>query len=161
MLLNFGPQCRQGGETVLECAEAGRLGGMEHITSPIDNDQNRTKTCRIIKETNREVKARLPGTAYVVIQTDPDLETIRSLGGRPPSDGIPVHAMEVHGSFTEQAPAAARARQIAEEMAGRGRNRCIQDANGSGFGLVGSFAVVEGREIVAVIQVRRDDGQMG
>lgn len=40
--------------------ETGTIGSVEHLTSPMNDDPNLAKTCRITKETNAAIKAALP-----------------------------------------------------------------------------------------------------
>ena len=104
------------------------------------------------------MKAKLPGKAYFAIQADPDLELLPSIGREAAADLVPVRAMDVHGSFSEQAPATARARQIVLGIVEQGDNRRIKRSTGLGAGLE-VFAVTEGRDVVAILEVRGDDGR--
>lgn len=156
MINNFGPECRQGLETVMECAESGTLGRIQHIASPIGRDANRTKTCGIIKETNATVKASLPGIAYVVLSLAPDLE-LAGRGVRGPGDSVPVLEMDVHGTFLDEAPANTRARQMATEKANAITNGRIRDLGPRDI-FVKTYGVLSGSNFLEMVGVKRDSG---
>ena len=132
---------------------------MEHNTSPIDNHQNRTRTCRIVKETNAEIKARLPCTVYVVISTDVETELGRR-GIRGVGEGAaPVRGKGVHGSFLIEAPAVERARAVAQEIADGIAGGTMVDM-GSQAGMIRAFMVRGRPGIATLVEVNRDDGQV-
>ena len=157
MLHNFGAECRSGCETVRECRDTGTLAAMEHITSPIDGDQNRTRTCRIIKETNAAVKACLPGAVYHVVSMDVDMELGRQgVQGAVPGS-TPVRRADSHGSFVDEAPAIDRARRIARETADGLSNGRVVDL-GAAHNLVHGLGVLGHPSVTTMVSVRRDDG---
>lgn len=156
---NFGSECRHGQDAVRECAETGIL--PEHITSQINNDPNRTKTCRVIKETNAEMKSRLPGTAYYIVSTETDealVLQVRAAGGDR-STVSPVTAMGVHGTFADAAPAIDGAREVAQAIADRVDNASVQDM-GPKDCFVRAFGIFADSSKLRVVGVRRDDGRI-
>jgi hypothetical protein len=158
---NFGTESQQGKETVDELLENGQLGHMLHVTSPINNDQNRTKTCRIIKGTNAEVKARLPGPAYYVASSEIDAHDIHTQ----PADGtMPCSDMTLHGTFLDEESATATARQVATGIASSLQNAQMSELDGMNQqpGLVKQFVIYQGltnEDGLKVVLVRYDRGE--
>lgn len=159
MIHNFGAHCRQGQDMVRENLDAHTLAHMEHITSPMDNDQNRVRTCRIIKEANAEIKARLPCATFVVSSTEVDTELARSLAAfAAASDALPVVGADVHGTFIDRTPAVERARVVAQEMAGRVPNGRVVERGTMGLYEV-AFAVHGYEDCLPIVIARSDSGQ--
>lgn len=157
MMRNFGPQCMQGRETVRERRTDGTLHAIEHIASPVDNDQNRTKTCRIIREQNALMKARLPGTAYVVVSTYVDKELAESGVHAAVPGTAPVQEMDVHGTFPDEGSAIERARTVAQGISGQIPNSRLIE-RGARNGMLCTFAVAGRDDVFPIVTVKRDDG---
>jgi hypothetical protein len=157
---NFGTECQQGKATVNELLENGQLGYMLHVISPINNDQNRTKTCRILKETNAEVKARLPGPAYYVALSEVDGEFLRT---QPAEGTTPCSDMSVHGTFLAEGDAIAKAREVADGIKRSLWNARLNEMGGMGQpGVTKQIAVFKHpaeQHGMSVVQVRYDRGR--
>lgn len=156
MMRHFGTQCSQGRETVIDRRADGTLAAIEHITSPIESDQNRTRTCRIIREDNAAMKARLPGTAYVVVSTYVDKELAESGVHAAVPGTAPVQEMDVHGTSPDEASAVARARVVAQGIAGQIPNSQMVE-RGAGNGMLYHFAVAGRDNVFPIVIVKLDN----
>ncbi|KAK5138551.1 hypothetical protein LTR08_000139 [Meristemomyces frigidus] len=132
---NFGDECASGVEALQDFAKEGMLDAFGHITSPINNDPNKVKTIRVIKEQNSAMAATLPGPTWYILSTDIDpalaYATIRgssldALVGlayaameRSGPALLPVEDMMVHGTFGDATAAIEAARRLAHELASR------------------------------------------
>ncbi|KAK5116575.1 hypothetical protein LTR85_009200 [Meristemomyces frigidus] len=159
---NFGDDCRSGQGALRDLVRDGMFADAEHITSPINNDPNRTKTLRILKEHNPTMAARLPGPARCIIvaevatdQMDNALHTGRV--------HVPVKDMRVHGTFESEVLAKAAAQRVAEELATRTRRgRVIAQPEGA----TGAFAALvvgqssNGSQTKSMVHVRYDAGTL-
>lgn len=145
---------------VVECLGNHTLPHIEHITSPINNDQNRTKTCRIARETNAEVKSRLPCVVFVVVSNDIDIELARSEAAfAAPSDAMPVVRADVHGTFIDRSSAVERAREVAQEMADGVADGRVVQRNAPSDVYEAAFAVHGYDDCLPVVYVKRDNGE--
>lgn len=72
-----------GCEAFMEFIRDGHVIGFERITSPINNNPNQTKTIRLVREHNPTLASRLPGPAWVIMQTEMllDMDIMRTLPG--------------------------------------------------------------------------------
>ncbi len=114
----FRDECFRGRTRALELFRDGQLGSIEHIVSPIGNDQNKTRTCRIIKETNTAVcahRARVYNVMSFDVYTD-IAETMSHIGPDDPPMKLPLKDYRVHGTFIEESAAVARAREVAQAV---------------------------------------------
>jgi len=90
--------------------------GFERITSPINNNPNRTKTIRLVREHNPALASKLPGPAWVVMQTEMlfDMEVMMSLPGA--EKNPPVKGLVPKGAFETKSQADAKVREVAEQL---------------------------------------------
>lgn len=67
----------------MEFIRDGHVVGFERITSPINNNPNQTKTIRLVREHNPTLASKLPGPAWVIMQTEMllDMDIMRTLPG--------------------------------------------------------------------------------
>ena len=100
----------------MEFIRDGHVVGFDRITSPINNNPNQTKTIRLIREHNPTLTSRLPGPAWVIMQTEMllDMDIMRSLPGG--FTNPPVRSLTPKGSFVTQNEANTRLQQIAAEL---------------------------------------------
>lgn len=100
----------------MEFIRDGHVVGFDRITSPINNNPNQTKTIRLIREHNPTLASRLPGPAWVIMQTEMllDMDIMRSLPGG--FTNPPVRSLTPKGSFVTQNEANTRLQQIAAEL---------------------------------------------
>ena len=100
----------------MEFIHDGHVVGFERITSPINNNPNQTKTIRLIREHNPILASKLPGPAWVIMQTEMllDMDIMRTLPGG--FTHPPVRSLTPKGSFATQNEANARLQQIAAEL---------------------------------------------
>jgi len=153
MRINFW-QCREGQAAVDERLADGSLINILHISSPINQNPNRIRTCRILTENNPEMKARLPGLAFSVVSSVIDVNRARSS-----IRGVPVEDMNVHGTFSDAATATASAEHFAWTVAG-GDGSNVQAYPPGTAGAVSTFVVRrQGNSEITTVQVRRDEGQ--
>jgi hypothetical protein len=100
----------------MDLVRGGHVVGFERITSPINNNPNQTKTIRLVREHNPIIASRLPGPAWVVMQTEMllDMDIMRTLPGA--FTHPPVRSLTPKGSFATQNEANTRLQQIAAEL---------------------------------------------
>ncbi|GAB7332086.1 hypothetical protein MBLNU13_g03973t1 [Cladosporium sp. NU13] len=106
VLRNFGEACLH------EFIRDGHVVGFERITSPINNNPNKTKTIRLAREHNPTLASRLPSPAWVIMLLDMDI--IQTLPGA--FTHPPVRSLIPKGSFATQNEANTRLQQIAAEL---------------------------------------------
>jgi hypothetical protein len=100
----------------MDLVRGGHVVCFERITSPINNNPNQTKTIRLVREHNPIIASRLPGPAWVVMQTEMllDMDIMRTLPGA--FTHPPVRSLTPKGSFATQNEANTRLQQIAAEL---------------------------------------------
>ncbi|KAK5163202.1 uncharacterized protein LTR77_010788 [Saxophila tyrrhenica] len=115
----FGPSCFRARDKLTEAVQAGTLIDIESITTPVHNDQNRVRTCHILREANPTVRARMPGPMYYVASSAILTELAELIPHAPddPSVILPMKDKQVHGSFLDKDEAFAKAREVAREVA--------------------------------------------
>lgn len=156
---NFGRECPSGQDLLLDLVrEDGGFQTFEHITSPINNDPNRTKTVRMIRERNAAMAARLPGPAWYVAVS----EVAGGVTGANSFGAVPMKSIKVRGTFGDAAAANEAARRVAGGLAatlhgGRVVERAAEAGGFMGM-VVGQEANADGQTTTSVVEARYDSG---
>jgi hypothetical protein len=129
----------------------GHVVGFERITSPINNNPNKTKTIRLIREHNPTRASGMPSPSWVVMQTEAlfDMEVMRTLPGA--TTNPPVKSLVPKGAYETKAQADARVREVSAELMASIRGSRIVDRS----------IMTPGDLTLAVINDRSGDSPVG
>lgn len=114
--VKFGRECQRGQEALDKVVAQVRLGKVDHLTSPINGNRKRIRTCHILREVNPKVKAQLPNPIYYVVSSRIDANPML-LHMMPDADVEHWYDKELHGTFLDQDAAIAKGRRVAAKRA--------------------------------------------
>ena len=101
-----------GRNAALEKYATGQLGRLDRNTTPINGDNARLRTNRVVKESNANVRTALPGRAWTVMSMVGHGGLTRSQ----PSERLPLTDYRLHETFLAKEAACVKATQVAQDL---------------------------------------------
>lgn len=132
-------------------AETG-LSAFDHVNAPLPGPGDHKVLIRLIRETNPEVRAILPGPSWMVVSSEPLSSTVVE-------PFATLKDQEVHGTYVSAQGAEQRAREVvANTLSGRPGARTMEMPHPEGSGKV--HLVVSARnEPILCVEARRESGE--
>lgn len=159
---SFGSECPDGHKTVDQLLADNQLIFVGHVSSPINNDLNKIKTCRILKENNPGMKKLLPGPSWRVFSMDVDTDALEQTSATASFvERRAVRDADIQGTFASEEAAIERAKQTAKAVARSVENGSVLVLGHEHHGSVGKF--VAGRPpftsgLLTFVGIKYNDG---
>ncbi|KAL9617894.1 MAG: hypothetical protein Q9160_007321 [Pyrenula sp. 1 TL-2023] len=127
------------------------LSAFDHINAPLPGPGDHKVLIQLIKETNPEVRAVLPGPSWMVVTSEP----LNSTAAEPFAT---LKDQEIHGTYVSAQGAERRARElVADTLSAKQGSRAMEMPHPEGAGKV--HLIVSARsEPVLCVEARRENG---